>query len=88
MKHYQVRFYPNGQFKIVEINDFHPSNKLYVYSSTNSATKETYDFIVADEKGIDKAKKKIATSLIKEVKKKRDEYQKKLDSLQKILNNL
>jgi predicted HTH transcriptional regulator len=88
MKHYQVRFYPNGQFKVVETNDFHPSNKKSVFSSYNQTNNESYDFIVADEKSIDKAKKKIATSLIKEVKKKRDEYQKKLDSLEKVLNNL
>lgn len=88
MKHYEVRFYPNGKFKVIETNNFHESNKEYIYSSANMATKETYDFIVADENNINKAKKIIAKGLIKNVKKERDKYQKKLSSLIRILNKL
>lgn len=88
IKHYQVRLYPNGKFKVVETTDFHPSNMDSVFSSFNGTTKESYDFIVADENGILKAKKKIAKHLIKDVKKNRDFFQKRLVSLMKILHKL
>lgn len=88
IKHYEVRLYPNSTFKIVETNNFHPSHKTDISSCYHITTREQYDYLVAEEKNIKKAKQKIAKYFIKEAKKQLDIYQKKVNLFTKILSEI
>ncbi len=88
VKHYQVRFYPNSTFKVVETDNFHPSNKTDITLSYNGTTKEEYNYLVAEEKNIQKAKQKIAKYFIKESKRLLDIYQKRVNLFTKILSEI
>lgn len=87
VKYFQVRFYPNSTFKTVEVLDyFHECHLTDIMSHYNGDTKERYEYLVAEEKNIQKAKKKIAKTGLKEAKKALYIAQKKVVLFNRILN--
>jgi selenophosphate synthase len=85
-KYFEVRLYPNSTFKTVESKpDFHECHLTNIFNSFNGDTKESYCYLVAEEKNIEKAKQRIAKNLLREAKKNLDAAQKKFDFLTKIL---
>jgi predicted glutamine amidotransferase len=85
VKHYEVRLLTNNTFKVVETDNFHPSQKTDIGLFYDGTTKEEYNYLVAEEKNIVKAKQKIAKYFIKESKKKLDFYNKRVNLFNKIL---
>jgi hypothetical protein len=87
VKYFEVRLYPNSTFKVIEVKeDFHESSVREMSLCYNGDTKEQYHRLIAEEKNIDKAKLKIAKSLLRDSKKELDAAQKKFDFLSKTLN--
>ena len=87
VQYFEVRFYPNATFKVVNVaEDFHESAITDISLCYNGDTKEQYTRLIAEAKNVGKARKKIAKFYFSEAKKELTLAKKKFELFNKILS--
>ncbi len=87
VKYFEVRFYPNATFKVVDAErNFHESALTDICSCYNGDTRESYTRLIAEAKNVGKARKKIAKFYFSEAKKELTLARKKFELFNKILS--